>query len=141
MRQPGAAPKVDLEALWRRLVFNILIPNTDDHLRNHGFLYAGQEGWRLSPAYDLNPVPTDMKPRILATAVNEDDNTASLSLALEVAGYFDLDAGKAREVAAQVGQVVAKWRDEAARQGLAKSEIDRMASAFEHEDLQLARSS
>ena len=70
---------------------------------------------RLSPAYDLNPVPTDMKARILATAVNEDDNTASLPLALEVAGYFDLDAGKAREVAAQVGKVVAKWRDEAAR--------------------------
>jgi serine/threonine-protein kinase HipA len=126
---------------WTRLVFNILISNTDDHLRNHGFLYARQQGWRLSPAYDLNPVPTDMKPRILATAVNEDDNTASLSLELEVAGYFDLDAGQAREVAAQIGQVVAKWRDEAERHGLAKSEIDRMASAFEHEDLQLARSS
>ena len=65
LRQHGAAPKADMEALWRRLVFNILISNTDDHLRNHGFLYAGQEGWRLSPAYDLNPVPTDIKPRIL----------------------------------------------------------------------------
>ena len=92
LRQHGAAPKADMEALWRRLVFNILISNTDDHLRNHGFLYAGQEGWRLSPAYDLNPVPTDIKPRILATAINEEDNTASLALALEVAGYFDLDA-------------------------------------------------
>ena len=66
LRQHGAAPKADMEALWRRLVFNILISNTDDHLRNHGFLYAGQEGWRLSPAYDLNPVPTDIKPRILS---------------------------------------------------------------------------
>jgi serine/threonine-protein kinase HipA len=47
-----------MERLWRRLVFNILISNTDDHLRNHGFLYEGQAGWRLSPAYDLNPVPT-----------------------------------------------------------------------------------
>jgi serine/threonine-protein kinase HipA len=55
------------------------------------FLYAGQEGWRLSPAYDLNPVPTDIKPRILSTAINEDDNTASLALAMEVAGYFELD--------------------------------------------------
>jgi serine/threonine-protein kinase HipA len=140
LRQHGAAPKADMEALWRRLVFNILISNTDDHLRNHGFLYAGQEGWRLSPAYDLNPVPTDIKPRILATAINEEDYTASLALALEVAGYFDLDAGKAREVAAQVGKVTSKWREEAARHGLAKSKIDRMASAFEHEDLQLARS-
>ena len=66
LRQHGAAPKADMEALWRRMVFNILISNTDDHLRNHGFLYAGQAGWRLSPAYDLNPVPTDIKPRILS---------------------------------------------------------------------------
>ena len=138
LRQHGAAPKADMEALWGRLVFNILISNTDDHLRNHGFLYAGQEGWRLSPAYDLNPVPTDIKPRILATAINEDDSTASLALALEVAGYFELDAGKAREIAAQVGKVTSKWRDEAARHGLAKNEIDRMASAFEHEDLKAA---
>jgi len=56
----------DMEELWRRLVFNILISNTDDHLRNHGFLYAGREGWRLSPAYDLNPIPTDIKPAFLA---------------------------------------------------------------------------
>ena len=55
LRQHGAAPKADMEALWRRLVFNILISNTDDHLRNHGFLYKGPAGWRLSPAYDLNP--------------------------------------------------------------------------------------
>ncbi len=138
LRQHGAAPKAGMEALWRRLVFNILISNTDDHLRNHGFLYAGQEGWRLSPAYDLNPVPTDIKPRILATAINEDDNTASLALAMEVAGYFELDAGKAREIAKRVGKAVSKWRDEAARHGLAKAEIDRMASAFEHDDLKAA---
>src|SRR5216683_6103510 len=139
LRQHGAAPKADMEALWRRLVFNILISNTDDHLRNHGFLYAGQEGWRLSPAYDLNPMPTDIKPRILATAINEDDNTASLALAMEVAGYFELEDDKAREIAKEVGKAVSKWRDEAARHGLTKAEIERMASAFEHEDLQMAR--
>jgi len=138
LRQHGAAPQADMEALWRRLVFNILISNTDDHLRNHGFLYDGQAGWRLSPAYDLNPVPTDIKPRILSTAINEDDNTASLALAMEVAGYFELDAGKACEIAAHVGKAVSKWRDEAARHGLAKGEIDRMASAFEHDDLKAA---
>jgi serine/threonine-protein kinase HipA len=129
-----------MEALWRRLVFNILISNTDDHLRNHGFLYEGQAGWRLSPAYDLNPVPTDIKPRILSTAINEDDNTASLALAIDVAGYFDLDAGQERNIAKEVGKAVSKWRDEAARHGLTKNEIDRMASAFEHEDLEMARS-
>jgi serine/threonine-protein kinase HipA len=139
LRQHGAEPKADMEALWRRLVFNILISNTDDHLRNHGFLYAGREGWRLSPAYDLNPVPADIKPRILATAINEDDNTASLVLALDVEGYFELNAARARKIAAEVGNVVAKWRDEAARHGLSKAEIDRMTSAFEHEDLGTAR--
>jgi serine/threonine-protein kinase HipA len=139
LRQHGAEPKADMQALWRRLVFNILISNTDDHLRNHGFLYAGREGWRLSPAYDLNPVPTDIKPRILATAINEDDNTASLALALDIAGYFELDAARAHKIATEVGKVVAKWRDEAARRGLSKTEIDRMMSAFEHEDLEIAR--
>jgi serine/threonine-protein kinase HipA len=139
LRQHGAAPKEDMQALWRRIVFNVLISNTDDHLRNHGFLYEGRDGWRLSPAYDLNPVPTDVKPRILTTAINEDDNTASLALALEVAGYFDLDGDKAREIAVQVGNAVSKWRDEAARHGLTKPEIDRMASAFEHQDLEMAR--
>jgi len=139
LRQHGAAPKPDMEALWRRLVFNILISNTDDHLRNHGFLYQGREGWRLSPAYDLNPMPVDIKPRILATAINEEDATASLALAMEVAEYFELDALKAKTIAREVGKSVSKWRDEAARHGLKKAEIDRMASAFEHEDLAQAK--
>lgn len=65
LRQYGAAPDKDAEELWRRVVFNILISNTDDHLRNHGFLYEGARGWRLSPVYDVNPVPTDIKERIL----------------------------------------------------------------------------
>ena len=119
-------------------MYNLKISNTDDHLRNHGFLYEGQAGWRLSPAYDLNPVPTDIKPRILSTAINEDDNTASLALAMEVAGYFELDDGKAGDIAKQVGKAVSKWRDEAARHGLAKGEIERMSSAFEHDDLKAA---
>ena len=139
LRQHGAAPKEDMAALWRRLVFNILISNTDDHLRNHGFLYQGSDGWRLSPAYDLNPVPTDIKPRILTTAINEDDNTASLALAMEVAGYFELNADQSRAISAQVGKAVSKWRGEAERYGLTKPEIDRMASAFEHRDLEMAR--
>ncbi len=139
LRRHGAAPRRDMEALWRRLVFTVLISNTDDHLRNHGFLYEGRDGWRLSPAYDLNPVPVDVKPRILTTGINEDDNTASLALALDVAGYFKIDADRARTIVAEVGKVVAKWRDVATGVGLTKREIDRMASAFEHDDLKLAR--
>jgi len=138
LRQHGAAPKADIQALWRRVVFNILISNTDDHLRNHGFLYQGTEGWRLSPAYDLNPVPADIRPRVLSTAISEDDATASLRLAREVSGYFELDEPRSLAIAKEVGRAVSTWRDEAARHGLAKTEIDRMASAFEHEDLKLA---
>ena len=78
LRQWGSAPKEDIRMLWRRIVFSILISNTDDHLRNHGFLYQGSAGWRLSPAYDVNPVPIDVKPRVLATTIDLDSGTASL---------------------------------------------------------------
>jgi serine/threonine-protein kinase HipA len=138
LRRHGAAPRKDIPDLWRRLVFNILMSNTDDHLRNHGFLYAGAGGWRLSPAYDLNPVPVDVKPRVLTTAINEDDTTASLPAAMDVAGYFELDDARAHAVAAAVANAVMTWRNEAARHGLTREEIGRMASAFEHRDLEMA---
>jgi serine/threonine-protein kinase HipA len=138
LRQYGAAPKEDMHALWRRIVFSILISNTDDHLRNHGFLWAGPAGWRLSPAYDLNPVPTDIKPRILTTTIDLDDGTASLKLALQVASYFELGEDEAHKIAGQVGQAVAAWRRVAKKLGLTPAEIDRMASAFEHQDLKAA---
>ena len=138
MRHHGVTAKHDIQALWRRIVFNILISNTDDHLRNHGFLYNHPAGWRLAPAYDLNPVPTDIKPRILSTNIDIDDGTASLTLALEVASYFELTHDQALSVAAEVGKVVATWRIEAAHFGIASTEINRMASAFEHADLEFA---
>ena len=132
LRQHGAA------MLWRRIVFSVLISNTDDHLRNHGFLYAGPDGWRLAPAYDVNPVPTDIKPRILTTAIDLDDGTASLDLALAVAEYFELTDTEARAIAGEVGRAVADWRNVAAAVGLTPTEIDRVASAFDHEDLRAA---
>ncbi len=138
LRQHGAGVKDDMHLLWRRIVFNILISNTDDHLRNHGFLYGGPDGWRLAPAYDLNPVPTDIKPRVLTTAIDLEDGTASLDLAMSVAGYFELTQEEARDIAAEVGRAVATWRVKAAKLELTPAEIDRMASAFEHEDLQAA---
>jgi serine/threonine-protein kinase HipA len=138
LRQYGAAPKKDMHELWRRIVFNILVSNTDDHLRNHGFLYAGPDGWRLAPAYDLNPVPVDIRPRVLTTAIDLDDATASLELAREVAGYFELDDTHARAIAKEVGQAVSDWRGEAVLCGLPVAQIDRMASAFEHDDLRAA---
>ncbi|HSX11504.1 MAG TPA: HipA domain-containing protein, partial [Chlamydiales bacterium] len=90
IRQMSASPEDDLEALWRRIIFNVLISNVDDHLRNHAFLYSGLSGWRLAPAYDLNPTPADIKPRILSTAIDLIDPSASLDLAIQVAPYFNL---------------------------------------------------
>ncbi len=141
LRQHGAAPKEDMHALWRRIVFNILISNTDDHLRNHGFLWTGSGGWRLSPAYDLNPVPADLKPRILSTAIDLEDGTASLKLAFQVASYFELTEHEAHRISAKAGRAVAAWRKVASKLGLSSTEIDRMASAFEHDDLKAALAS
>lgn len=140
LRQSGAAPGVDGAELWRRIVFSILISNTDDDLRNHGFLFAGPEGWRLSPIYDVNPVPVKVKERILTTAIDEEDATASLDLALSVADSFGLKTKDARAIARQVGEAVANWRGVAADAGIGKAEINRMASAFEHDDLSQALS-
>ena len=138
LRRYGAHPKRDMQALWRRMVFNVLISNTDDHLRNHGFLHVPGMGWTLSPAYDLNPVPVDVKPRVLATAIDFDGATASLELAFEAAPYFELDAAAARETAAEVARATSGWRQAAADFGIAGGEPARMASAFEHADLELA---
>lgn len=138
LRQHGAQPRADIHALWRRIVFSILISNTDDHLRNHGFLWEGPAGWRLSPAYDLNPVPIDIKPRVLTTAIDWDDGTASLERAFEVASYFQLTAAEARRIVREVGKAVGSWRKNAATLALPEKEIERMASAFEHDDLKLA---
>ena len=132
LRQHGAAPKEDMRALWRRIVFSILISNTDDHLRNHGFLYGGPDGWRLAPAYDLNPVPVDIKPRVLSTAIDLDSGTASVDLALGVAAYFELNTDEAGQIVSDVKNAVANWRKVAATLHLAGGDIDRMASAFEH---------
>jgi serine/threonine-protein kinase HipA len=138
IRQHGAEPAADMEELWRRMVFNILISNSDDHLRNHGFLYQGSEGWRLCPAYDLNPVPTDIRRRALSTSINGQDNTASLGLAMEAASYFGLSQERAREIARITGKGVGRWRSEARKVGILQADIDRMSSAFEHEDLEAA---
>ena len=134
LRQDGADAPGDAAQLWRRMVFNILISNTDDHLRNHGFLRE-PDGWRLSPAYDLNPMPTDVKPRIHALALDETDQDASLDTVLGVAAYFRLSKPEALAIVKEVGVVVATWREVAGQHGLTANQIDRMASAFEHDDL------
>ena len=139
LRRHGAAAPQDLHQLWRRVVFTVLISNTDDHLRNHGFLYEDYRGWRLSPAYDLNPVPADIRPRVLSTSIAGDDPTASLDLALETAEHYRLGLNDARMIAKEVANAVAQWRAVARGLGAARQDIDRMASAFEHDELDAAR--
>ena len=136
LQRHGAEARADMAQLWRRVVFNVLVSNTDDHLRNHGFLYQKQDGWRLSPAFDLNPVPINAGHRILTTAIDLDDNEASLELALSVAGHFRLTLSDARKIVREVAQAVSTWRDVAARFNLSRHEIERMSSAFEHRELQ-----
>jgi serine/threonine-protein kinase HipA len=140
LRQYGAKADEDCAELWQRIVLNILVSNTDDHLRNHGFLYDPGGGWRLAPAYDVNPVPVDIKPRILTTAIDEVDGTASMELAFEVAGHFGVKPDKAKALARQVAEAVKDWRKTATATGLASKEIERMASAFEHGEIEKALS-
>lgn len=136
LAQHGAKPNKDMEELWRRIIFTILISNTDDHLRNHGFLYERYKGWRLSPAYDVNPTPIEVKARFLSTAINFEDSTASIDLALSVIDEFRIKKTRAIEIIKEVATAVQDWRSVSTHFGLSKKEIDRMASAFEHEDLE-----
>ena len=131
----GAQTKSDAIQLYRRVVFNVMISNVDDHLRNHGFLWSGKTGWVLSPAYDLNPVPTDLKARILSTNIDLEEATCSLDLLEAACGYFGLALPTARSIIKEVAEVTKGWREVACEVGAKASEINRMASAFEHDDL------
>ncbi|MCA0424326.1 MAG: type II toxin-antitoxin system HipA family toxin [Proteobacteria bacterium] len=131
----GARAKADAQELYRRVAFNVLISNVDDHLRNHGFLWLGSAGWSLSPAYDLNPVPTDLKARVLTTNIDLDEGTCSIDLLEAAAGHFGLGLAAARSTIKDVAQASSSWRAVAKDVGARSSEINRMASAFEHDDL------
>ena len=123
----GAEPDADLKELWRRIVFSIAIHNTDDHLRNHGFLLT-PEGWKLSPAYDINPDPDG---RGLNLNISETDNALNFDLALEVAHHFRLEPYQASRILKVVKDAVVDWRVEASRRGIARSEQDAMGLAFQ----------
>ena len=120
----------DLRELWRRIAFSILISNTDDHLRNHGFLRTISAGWELAPAFDLNPDPRP-GPKHLSTAIDVDD-TASIENLMDIAGYFRVDANAAREILSAVLESTTRWQQVANRVGLTATAITDMAPAFEH---------
>ncbi len=122
----SAHPAADLQELWRRIVFTVSIRNTDDHLRNHGFLRNG--GWRLAPAFDLNPDPAP-GPTYLSTSIDRDE-PASIGAALAVAPAFRLTAPAAEGIIAQVRAAVQGWPRVARQHGLADRELTAMAPAF-----------
>jgi len=127
-------PESDWQELFRRVVFSILIKNADDHMRNHGFLRTAG-GWRLSPAYDINPEPNSF---ILRSYVSEDNADASIELLRDSAEDYMVERSRADEIIAEVASVTCRWREYAQRFQTPASEIDRMAGSFEHEELERA---
>jgi serine/threonine-protein kinase HipA len=140
IRAKCARAAEDAQQLWRRLVFNLLITNVDDHLQNLGFLYVGQGMWRLAPAFDVNPFPD--KDRESKTWLSEDMGpVTSLSMLMERADYFSLQPAEALKALAAVYAAVCDWRTVAlsADVGLLETELDDFAPAFEHLDMNVAR--
>lgn len=127
----------DLAELWRRIAFSVLISNTDDHLRNHGFLRSTSAGWSLSPAFDLNPDP-EPGPKYLSTAIDLDDPSASIENLMGVTTYFRLGRSGALRILAEVVAACRSWRQTAAAAGTTGEEISLMRSAFENEQSEVA---
>ena len=139
IEQLSPAATADLQQLWRRAAFGVLISNTDDHLRNHGFLHAVGASWTLAPAFDLNPNPQP-GPKEMATAIaDQGDPRASVDALMRVAAMFRLPAGQALAALRDLVQATRQWRQIAARNGLRERELQQMAPAFEHPEAADAR--
>lgn len=123
----GVQPDADLRELWSRIVFNMLVSNTDDHLRNHGFILVPGKGWRLSDAYDMNPVPESHG---LQLNVSEADNAMDLDLVRSVAPYFRVRKKLADDIIERSQAVVKQWPRIADRMDIRSREQERMAAAF-----------
>ena len=127
MRANGARPKQDIEELWKRIVFSMAISNTDDHFRNHGFVLS-EEGWILSPLYDVNP---DIYGEYLSLNVDADNSSIDFELALKAAPYYGMEKRNALEVVNSTKNVInSNWRKLAKKQNISRGEIERMVPAF-----------
>lgn len=123
----GANANRDLEELWRRIVFNILVKNTDDHLRNHGFLLS-DKGWNLSPAYDMNPNEHGAG---LSLNITETDHALDTDVALSASEFFRVRNATAKRILKKVHEAVKQWRKIAMEIGISRAEQERMSAAFE----------
>lgn len=138
LRTHGADTQADLDELWRRLAFSILITNIDDHLHNHGFLHAENGLWRLSPAFDINPFPERV--RELKTWISEETGPdATIEALLSVTEYFRLPPSRARQILSEVEHAVSRWREFGRSLGIPSIELDLFADAFEHSERKAAR--
>lgn len=122
----GANIPTDLAQLWRRMVFNIALSNTDDHFRNHGFVLK-DNGWQLSPAYDINP---SVDKEGLSLNIDMDDNSLDFELAKSVGVYFRLTQAQMDGILSEVLLSVKKWQNIAAKIGISRSEQEEMEKAF-----------
>lgn len=122
----GAQVQKDLQQLWRRIIFNICVSNTDDHLRNHGFILT-PNGWILSPAYDINPNEYGEE---LCLNITDDNNSLDLDLALEIADYCRLTQYEAKSIIGEIQKAIIPWRKIATHYKIAKAEQNRMEYAF-----------
>ena len=122
----GAQNKKDLHQLWRRIVFNIAISNTDDHLRNHGFVLT-EKGWILSPAYDLNP---SIDKNGLSLNIDTENNALDFDLANSVGDYFYLLPNQMEKITNDVFSAIRNWKEIAQEIGISRAEIEMMAPAF-----------
>ena len=139
LRQHGADARLDIEELWRRIAFSILINNVDDHLHNHGFLHVAKDQWRLSPAFDINPFPD--RQRELKTWISEEAGPgASVDALMAAAAYFQLDKKAAVQILGEVERTVSKWRVRGRELGMSAAELEQFADAFEHRERAVARS-
>ncbi len=138
IEEHSRATTTELRQLWKRIVFSILISNTDDHLRNHGFLHRSGDSWTLSPAFDLNPDPSPGT-KYLSTAIDNSDTTASIALALQVASLFRLSDAHAAQTLSEVRGATRRWAHVAAANGLTARDITNMAPAFEHPEAAAAQ--
>lgn len=131
-------PASDMAELYRRLLFNVLIQNTDDHLRNLGFLYRGAGKWGLSPAYDLNPVPE--QGTTLKTAISETHgNQLKIERVIEVAPYFGIDVDKATAMASKMAVTIKnEWREIGAEVGMTSADFKAIAPAMENNQIDRA---
>ncbi|MBE7476009.1 MAG: HipA domain-containing protein [Ignavibacteriales bacterium] len=122
----GARVNEDLRELWKRIVFSICVSNTDDHLRNHGFILS-EKGWMISPAFDINPDETGTG---LSLNISGNDNSLSFELALEAAEYFRLDIDEAEKIADEIKSNVSSWKAVAEKYGISEREQSSIEKAF-----------